>query len=862
MTIVSIPLLLVCLGAGGGPAAQPTDMDANWFPFVAPWDRAPAGAFNASFLNRPPAGSNGRIIAKDGHFVESKTGKRIRFFGTNVGTSTAFPTHADADKIADRLAGLGINLVRFHHLNNGWDPDGGYIWKRGRVFLEFDPVQVDRLDYFVAALKKRGIYSNINLQTAREYLPEMGFPESVRQLKDFAKKVDRYDERMIELQKQYARDLIGRKNPYTGLTYAEDPAIFCLEINNENSLVGWTGEEPGTGLSGLPEPFRGNLVKLWNDWLRKKYGTEEAIRKAWPERDTIEGPSVVNRNTKWTHENQSNGDVQFETYAPEGGEGSMGMRATVRSNPGPNWHVQIHLSDIDLKNGQSYIVEFRGRADKPVSVGMDARLSVFDWRFIGLSTQVDLTPEWRTYKVVFRCRDTLPNSARIGWVIGDVRGTVAIENVRVMPGTRSEGIPAGQSLGSIDLPPPDQSPRYRDYVQFLADTDRAYSERMLRFLREELGFKQTLIVDTQIAWGGLTGPYREQSMDFVDMHEYWNNPLFLGRSWDPKNYRVNRQAMVNEMGKTDGALGSAAKYRLAGKPYSLSEYNHPAPNDFQVEMMPLLSLYAARQDWDAVYTFSWDTTGTGWVNDAYDNYFNMARIPAKNAFFPIAAAIIRQGLIEPAGPVRAITLPDIPWSKNYHWPDEWKDQAPVVDGLRERLYVQWRGHRAPPAKPDGSTAIRIRQESRGQVVAAGNDRVAILVGFFGGTTQKAGPLTATFKNFGVRNEGFAGLMMAAMDGKPVATSERIALAIAARTENVGMGWNEARDSVGDQWGRGPLMAEGVPAKLEIACAKPRRVFALDAGGKRVRQVDANWKAGRLTFEVGPKWKTLWYEIVP
>ncbi|MCA1947713.1 MAG: hypothetical protein LDL56_04760 [Armatimonadetes bacterium] len=128
--------------------------------------------------------------------------------------------------------------MRFHHLNNGWDLNGGTIWKRNRVFLEIDPIQLDRFDCFVAALKKRGICSNINLQTAREYLPEMGFPPSVRQLKNFAKKVDKFDERMIRLQQQYARDLIGRRNPYTGLRYADDPAILVVEINNENSLVG------------------------------------------------------------------------------------------------------------------------------------------------------------------------------------------------------------------------------------------------------------------------------------------------------------------------------------------------------------------------------------------------------------------------------------------------------------------------------------------------------------------------------------------------------------------------------------------------------------------------------------------------
>ncbi|MCA1947714.1 MAG: hypothetical protein LDL55_06300 [Armatimonadetes bacterium] len=84
-------------------------------------------------------------------------------------------------------------------------------------------------------------------------------------------------------------------------------------------------------------------MRLWNDWLRRKYGSDAALRKAWSTAERIVGPSVTTRRNAWTHENQSNGDVTFETYTPESGAGSMGIKATVRSNPGPNWHVQMHL---------------------------------------------------------------------------------------------------------------------------------------------------------------------------------------------------------------------------------------------------------------------------------------------------------------------------------------------------------------------------------------------------------------------------------------------------------------------------------------------------------------------------------------
>ncbi|RYG47967.1 hypothetical protein EON79_05895, partial [bacterium] len=323
--------------AGGLPTPLTT---GDAFPFVMPWDDAPdKSAIDVSFLNAAPAGKNGWIVARDGHFFEEKTKKRVRFFGTNLGARAAFPSKEDAPKIAARLAKLGINLVRLHHLNNGWDLDGGSVWKKDKAFLEVDPVQLDKLDFFVSELKNRGIYSNLNLQTARQYLPEMGFPASVTSLKEFAKKIDKVDDRMIRLQKEYAKDLLGRTNPYTKLRYADDPAIMVVEINNENSLVGWPGESPGAGLEAMPSEFRAVVHAKWNAWLKGKYGSTEKLKAAWAASSLSLGRSIVTPESKWTSENQSNGDVKFAPVA-----GAASLTATVNTNPGPAWHVQAHLA--------------------------------------------------------------------------------------------------------------------------------------------------------------------------------------------------------------------------------------------------------------------------------------------------------------------------------------------------------------------------------------------------------------------------------------------------------------------------------------------------------------------------------------
>jgi len=77
-----------------------------------------------------------------------------------------------------------------------------------------------------------------------------------------------------------------------------------------------------------------------------------------------------------------------------------------------------------------------------------------------------------------------------------------------------------------------------------------------------------------------------------------------------------------------------------------------------------------------------------------------------------------------------------------------------------------------------------------------------------------------------------------------------------------MVWNADRTSVGDQWGHGPILAEGIPATVVLKTdgTPGRQVWALNAAGKRTMEVPAISANGSLTFTVGPQFKTLWYEI--
>ena len=828
-------------------------LPAAWFPFIIPWDGSLKGtAVDVSALNAAPAGKNGRILTKGGHFVEANTGRRVRFMGTNITTRAAFPTHADADRIATRLATLGFNVVRFHHIQNGWDLDGGSIWKKDRPMVEIDPKQLDKLDYFVAALKRQGVYTNLNLQTTRDYLPEMGFPPEVKGLKDYAKKIDKVDRRMIALQKDYAKSLLDRKNPYTGMAYRDDPALAFVEINNENSLVGWPNETPGQGIAEMPPYFRGEVQNAWNAWLDRSYKDEAEIEAAWTKGIGAKGADLLDSDRPWSHENQGEGDVR--PIAPKANlvpGAAPPFAVDVRSNPGPDWHVQVHQTGLDLKEGDTYTVTFNASSSQTTEITVNATLDEADWHNVGLSKKIALTPASRRFTMVFGAENVRKDHARLAFVLGGARGEVLISDVQIFPGVDGWQVTGRASDGGpYAIPDGGTAPQMRDWKRFLAETETAYSDEMRAYLRTDLGIKANLI-DTQIQWGGLTALTREAGSDFADAHFYWEHPDFPRGAWDPKDWTVRNSSMVAAMARGDDDIFGLARTRVVGKPYTVSEFNHPAPSDYRVETMPVLASFAAAQDWDGFYLFEYGQTGTGMANDRFGGFFDTALDPVKAAFFPAAALIFRGGGL-PSLPARSTAVyPSLrPWESS--------PTPSSASPLETRLGMTT----APKdvALDRRSKAVMPRLDLKDSVwnfSTLADAKVAGSVGDVGGKTTNAGGVRFVFPKGG---NGFAAATITALDRKPLNVSSRALLTIANRAENSDMAWNAARTTVGEGWGKGPTLAEGVVSTVTLSTKSLRAVWALDARGRRSAKVPSKVEKGRLVFRTDPKYRTLWYEI--
>ena len=84
--------------------------------------------------------------------------------------------------------------------------------------------------------------------------------------------------------------------------------------------------------------------------------------------------------------------------------------------------------------------------------------------------------------------------------------------------------------------------------------------------------------------------------------------------------------------------------RVLGEPFSVTEYNHAAPNTYGTEGFLLLAAYAALQDWDAVYVYSYSHRNDAWDEGRISGFFDIAGHAGKMAtLLPAAAIRVRIG---------------------------------------------------------------------------------------------------------------------------------------------------------------------------------------------------------------------------
>ena len=848
---------------------------AQTFPFVLPWNDSAKTSISTADLNPAPLAEAQRVRVKDGHFFDG-TGRRVRFVGANFTSSANFTRPEDAPIVAARLHKFGFNIVRLHHMDASWSNPSIFGANRDAQTgpnQTVDAQSLALLDNLASEFKKNGIYVDLNLHVARALTGGDGFPDADK-LPEMGKVVAYFDPQFIAQQKDYARQILGHVNPKTGLKWANDPAVALVELNNEDTLIGHAFDG---SLQGLPPHYRDTLMNGWNTFLRARYADDNALRRAWqgePLGDNIARAVAAGAATApWELSLQGGSQARVETVAGE--NDAQALKISIEQKPAQDWQLELMQTGLTLRAGQNYTVSLRARADAPRTLGASVGINRAPWTRYGAATFA-LSPEWKPFHFNFRAGDLDPDANRITFALGGANDAVYLSNIEIRPGLIAEIAPDWSlSKSNYDLPGQSLVPaQAQDWVDYLAAVEKSYVDTMTDCLKNEIGY-QGLVTCSQASYGAWAGIARESRTDWIDMHAYWQHPNFPGQPWDASNWNIANTPMADD--PNTGTLLDLAAHRVAGKPFTVSEYNHAAPNDYASETIPMIFGFAAAQDWDGVFLFDYNGDRDSWNSDKIRGFFSVDSDPNKMAFLPSMARAFLRGDVTALAATTTLVVPRDKLLEmsaqtrsnsvyNSLVTDEWRARGLTRDDLmRSRVQLQ--------LAPSGTEPKIERNGARGGawkwdfwgargVVSIDAPATKVLVGKIGDNFL-VGPLQlGAWRVAGVQSSNqWAALTLVALDKLPIAQSKSLLLTAMNRAENRNMNWNAERTSVGDKWGDGPTQIEVPQANIEIqTSAKRARVFRLTATGTRGKIQDSHLKNGVLSFQIGPQDETVWWEI--
>ena len=272
----------------------------DWFAFQPTDDTGPTVISMNEWLDRP-AGKHGGVRMTGDRF-QFDDGTPVKFWGTNLsyGGSCA-PEKKVAAFTAARFAKYGVNGARLHkftypknHMGIG-DLDDA---------TKMDPQGLDRLDYFASQLKKQGVYFGWSHTYGFYACPAnagrlAAYAEIARNLKGNTYAFINFAEDVQDLLIETVVHLLKHKNPYTGLTYAEEPALSFIELQNEDDIFFYTSEK---AFNACPT-YRKLFIQRFCDWLTTKYVQQDALKKAWGEAlkpgETLAARNIVPQTNPW-----------------------------------------------------------------------------------------------------------------------------------------------------------------------------------------------------------------------------------------------------------------------------------------------------------------------------------------------------------------------------------------------------------------------------------------------------------------------------------------------------------------------------------------------------------------------------------
>jgi len=306
-----------------------------------------------------------------------------------------------------------------------------------------------------------------------------------------------------------------------------------------------------------------------------------------------------------------------------------------------------------------------------------------------------------------------------------------------------------------------------------------------------------------------------------------------------------------------------------GKPYTVSETNHPFPSEYACEGIGILAAYAGFHDWDGIYLYTFEHKDPEEWTPKMPGHFEIRPDPVKMCNAAACAAIFLRADVRPAvDTVQRSYSPEqvregirLPYSERTYFTPGFSLAIPLRHATRiggfDESYGQHAtvGQGSPTVSDTGELAWYHSEKAKGYVTVE-TQKSQALIGFVKDCDHELSNLSAA-----VENE-FCSIILTSLDSQPISHSRRMLLVATARSANTGMVWNKERTTLSD-WGSAPTVIEPVRGRVvlrNLNSARQVEMIPLDGTGKPLGESTSGPGANNdFTLTIGEQ-ATTWYLI--
>ena len=385
-------------------------------------------------------------------------------------------------------------------------------------------------------------------------------------------------------------------------------------------------------------------------------------------------------------------------------------------------------------------------------------------------------------------------------------------------------------------------------------------------------------------------------MDFMDSHTYW-----YGWAWSPQ---VKALKTASFLDKREPWLDGFPFFRTADRPFFISEWDDPWPNQYRAEGTLHIAACTALQGWSGctIHTYRYDNrpninmiaapiTGEALSGVPYrSGIFDAFNDPCRFSLFYHAALMVRRKDVRTSDALTVVPVNELMRSDaNKRFMEENPGQTPrnstgngddyayvsdfpalnniseyttaasMLDGMKlpANAKVVNPFKRLVPEETQVFTSDtgELKRNLKERVALIDSPRTKAAYGFLGA----AGEIKLNGVTIRCRNE-YAAIVMSSLSDDPITESDNILLTVVGNCDNTDAKYNDDH-TVQYSKGHGPIEAEVIEAEIVIENKNGDfRVDAIGDSGMQVGSASPENKDGKIIFKTGGNFPSVHYLI--